>query len=75
MTETILNSAMSGFEMICLKLVYEMFAGLMGLSILLLLCITTIPFFILKVLVGSDTIFQEYKTITANFNEQRAANN
>nr|DAU81563.1 MAG TPA: hypothetical protein [Caudoviricetes sp.] len=70
-----LNQLMGNFRVVCLKLLFWMFLLLMRISMILFLCIITLPCLLLAVIiVGSDDFLQQYRTITANFNEQRATN-
>lgn len=70
-----LNQLMGNFRVVCLKLLFWMFLLLMRISMILVLCIITLPCLLLAVIiVGSDDFLQQYRTITANFNEQRATN-
>lgn len=70
-----IHAFMSGIGMLCTKLLYGIFVGLMGVSMILFLCISTLPCFLLEIVFGSDDVFQEFRTITAHFNEQRATDN
>lgn len=70
-----LNQLMGNFRVVCLKLLFWMFLLLMRISMILFLCIINLPCLLLAVIiVGSDDFLQQYRTITANFNEQRATN-
>lgn len=70
-----LNQLMGNFRVVCLKLLFWMFLLLMRISMILFLSIITLPCLLLAVIiVGSDDFLQQYRTITANFNEQRATN-
>lgn len=70
-----LNQLMGNFRVVYLKLLFWMFLLLMRISMILFLCIITLPCLLLAVIiVGSDDFLQQYRTITANFNEQRATN-
>ena len=68
----ILNQLLGKFRAICLNILFQAFLLLMKTSMLLLLCITTLPCLLLELIFGNDDILEKYKTITANFNEQRA---
>lgn len=54
------------------KLSFHAFLFLMKTFMLLLLCVTTLPCLLLELIVEGDDILEKYKTITANFHEQRA---
>lgn len=70
----ILNQLLGKFRAICLYVFFQAFLILMKTSMILLLCITTLPCLLLELIFGNDDILEKYKTITANFHEQRATN-
>lgn len=56
------------------KLFFQAFLLLVKVFMILLLCVTTLPCFLLELIFGNDDILEKYKTISASFNEQRATN-
>lgn len=56
------------------KLFFQAFLLLMKVFMILLLCVTTLPCLLLELIFGNDDILEKYRTITANFHEQRATN-
>lgn len=60
---------------VSLKLFFQAFLLLMKVFMILLLCVTTLPCLLLEFIVEGDDILEKYRTITANFHEQRATNN
>lgn len=72
MIRKILNQLSGKFRAICLNILFQAFLLLMKVSMILLLCVTTLPCLLLELIFGNDDILEKYKTITANFHEQRA---
>ena len=72
MIRKILNQLSGKFRSICLNILFQAFLLLMKVSMILLLCVTTLPCLLLELIFGNDDILEKYKTITANCHEQRA---
>lgn len=68
----ILNQLLGKFRAICLNILFQAFLLLMKVSMILLLCVTTLPCLLLELILEGDDILEKYKTITVNFHEQRA---
>lgn len=72
MMRKILNQLLGKLRGICLNILFQAFLLLMKTFMILLLCITTLPCLLLELIFGNDDILEKYRTITANFHEQRA---
>lgn len=70
----ILNQLLGKFRAICLNILFQAFLLLMKVSMILLLCVTTLPCLLLEFIVEGDDILEKYRIITVNFHEQRATN-
>lgn len=74
MKENKLNSSLCRIKNLCFLLIFKALFYSIGALIVLILCISFLPFFFFEIMFGNSEIFQEYHTITMNFNEQRAIN-
>lgn len=72
MMRKILNQLLGKLRGICLNILFQAFLLLMKTFMILLLCITTLPCLLLELILEGDDILEKYRTITANFHEQRA---
>lgn len=71
MMRKILNQLLGKFRAICLNVLFQAFLLLMKTSMILLFCVTTLPCLLLELILEGDDILEKYRTITANFHEQR----
>lgn len=74
MKENKRSSSLCRIKNICFLLIFKTLFYSIGALIVLILCIAFLPFFLFEIMFGNSEIFQEYHTITMNFNEQRAIN-
>lgn len=72
MMRKILNQLLGKLRGICLNILFQAFLLLMKTFMILLLCITTLPCLLLELILEGGDILEKYRTITANFHEQRA---
>lgn len=71
MMRKILNQLVGKFRAICLNILFQAFLFLMKTFMILLLCVTTLLCLLLELILEGDDILEKYRTITANFHEQR----